>query len=180
MVKNRFFLDIEKENKWLNQLSSEGFRLVDKSWFTYKFEACQANHYSYHVEKRSIFETKENNSYAHFLNELDIELVTEQWGWYYFEQHTNGEPFKIYTDAPSKIKYYRRMFPVFMLIALINISIINSHLTEPTGPWIFNISVSYVSNILILLAIIATSIKYIKRIIDLKKQLNSESKNPIL
>lgn len=174
VIKNRIFFDIEKENKWLNQLASEGFRLVERSWFSYKFEACSDNTYSYHVEKRSIFEPKENDSYSHFLGELDINLATKQWGWYYFEKCNNGEPFELYTDHASKIKYYIRMFPVLILVALVNISVISSHLTEPAGPWILNISVSYVSNILMLLAIIVASIKYIKRIVDLKKQLNND------
>lgn len=174
MVKNRIFFDIEKENEWLNQMASKGFRFIGKSWYTYKFEKCECNAYAYQVEKRSTFKGKENKEYSDFLSELGIKLATEQWGWYYFEKHNDGKPFEIYTDIPSKVKYYTRMFPVLMLIGMINVSIINSHLAEPTGPWILNISVSYVSNIVCLLAVVAAAINYGRRILSLKRQEDRE------
>lgn len=172
MTKTRLFFDIEKEIQWLNQMATKGYRFIGKSCCTYEFEECECNAYVYQIDKRSIFDIKEDDKYINFLNELEIKLVVEQWGWYYFEKSNNGKPFELYTDIDSRIKYYMRILPVLAFIALINISIINSHLTEPSGPWVLNISVSYVSNIIILIAIIMVCIKYTKRIIHLKRQLN--------
>lgn len=51
MNKSKIFFDIEKETKWLNTLSTQGYRLIDKKWFTYIFEPCENGSYIYQIER---------------------------------------------------------------------------------------------------------------------------------
>lgn len=175
MEKTRFFLDVEKEARWLNAMSQKGYRLIDKWAWCYEFMSCEEGAYCYAVEPRNGVKGEENKQYRAFLQELGIELVTKSWGKYYFEKEADGKAFEIYTDHASKIKLYIRQFPLFFLIAIINMSIIYSHWIEPSGPWILGLSISYLMNITMLVAVSITSIKYAIKITYLKYQIHKET-----
>ncbi|MCC3868055.1 DUF2812 domain-containing protein [Terrisporobacter mayombei] len=49
---------MEKETNWFNNLSKEGYRLANKSWFTYHFEVCDRDKYIYQVERGRHFPVK--------------------------------------------------------------------------------------------------------------------------
>ena len=98
MEVTKFFLSIEKEEKWLNDMSSEGCRFVGKHGFSYKFEPCEKGTYRYCIE---------------------------QWGFYYFEADRSCSTEKIYTDIKSKSSFYLRCILWLACIGILNISIIN-------------------------------------------------------
>lgn len=173
MIKNKIFLDIEKEVKWLNEMSSKGYKLVNRKGFSYVFEPCEPNKYIYQVEKRGVFSTKEDPEYINFLDELNIRLIDSQLGWFYFEKDNDGKEFEIFTDSASKIKHYQKLMVTLIVISLFSINSIMSTLASPTGskgPYIFNLSIPLLCNPLIVLACVVTFIKYTKRI----KSLNNE------
>lgn len=166
MEKNKMFFDIEKETKWLNKLAKEGYRLTHKKWFTYYFKKCEAGKYLYQVERRKPFTAEENKDYIDFASSLNINTVSTQWGWFYFEKENDGKEFNIFSDAPSKISHYKNLILTLIMIGLFNFSILNSN---PRGPYIFNISFPIVANSTMLIAIVFTIIKYIIKIHKLKK-----------
>lgn len=83
MEVTKFFLSIEKEEKWLNDMSSEGCRFVGKHGFSYKFEPCEKGTYRYCIDQRGFL--KNSEEFVGFLDELNMKLVHKQWGFYYFE-----------------------------------------------------------------------------------------------
>lgn len=173
MVKNRFFLDIEKEIKWLNQMSSNGYRLKKRSCFSYEFEPCDPNKYIYQVEKRNFILSTEDKDYKEFLNDFNIRLINSQFGWFYFEKDNDGRNFEIFTDPDSKIKHYKKLIGTLIIIAFFSMSIIVSFFNSSPGsrgPYILNLSIPFIANTLIILASIVTGIKYVKRIKKIKKE----------
>ncbi len=167
MEKNKIFFDIEKEVKWLNTLASEGYRLTHKKWFTYYFKKCEKGAYLYQVERRKPFTAEENKDYMDFASSLNINTVSTQWGWFYFEKENDGKEFNIFSDVPSKISHYKNLIITLLMIGLFNFSILNSH---PRGPYIFNISFPFVANSIMLIAIVVTIVKYLLKIHNLKKE----------
>lgn len=167
MYKNKIFFDIEKETKWLNNLAKEGYRLTDRQCFTYYFKKCEAGQYLYQVERRRPFSTKKNKDYIDFASSLDINIVSTQFGWFYFEKENDGKEFNIFTDVPSKISHYKNLIITLLMIGVFNFYILNSN---PRGPYIFNISFPFVANSIMLIAIVVTIVKYLLKIHNLKKE----------
>lgn len=53
MEKNRFFLCVEKEEQWLNEMSDHGYNFIKKFGCTYGFEQVkERNEYRYYVDIR--------------------------------------------------------------------------------------------------------------------------------
>lgn len=167
------FLDIEKEIRWLNDMSEKGYRLVDRKGIEYFFEECESGKYQYQVERRSFKSTQEDEEYVDFLSNLNISKVTSQLGWYYFEKENDGKEFKIYSDIPSKIKHYKKQIRALSLIGVLSLYIVIENLNSssgPSGPYIINIPFPLVANSLIVLVIVFAVIKYCIRINILKKE----------
>lgn len=80
-VYSRFFMDIDKETKWLNDLSEKGYMLVKKDIFTYEFIESDEKH-TYYIDQR--FFRDDYGKFCDFLQEVNIEFVTKKMGWYYF------------------------------------------------------------------------------------------------
>ncbi|WP_250673685.1 DUF2812 domain-containing protein (plasmid) [Paraclostridium ghonii] len=167
MNKSKIFFDIEKETKWLNTLSKKGYRLIDKKWFTYIFEPCENGAYIYQIERRKPFTYEKNKDYIDFISSLDINTVSTQWGWIYFEKENNGKEFNIFSDIPSKIYHYKNLIITLLIIGFISFSILASGVQ---GPYILNISFPLVANLVVILSSIFTIIKYLLKIHRLKKE----------
>ncbi|NCB92697.1 MAG: DUF2812 domain-containing protein [Clostridia bacterium] len=167
MEKTKFFLDIDKEEKWLNEMTQDGkYRFTKKSGFTYYFtENATGTTYHYLVDQRLF--SKNNQQFCDFLADMNLTLVTRQCGWYYFETTDPDSAVSIYTDSLSKIKYYIRMIGVLFILMLFNISIIQKG--NDNGALFFNISFPMAVNVIILICCLITTGKYLYRILILKK-----------
>lgn len=173
MNKSKVFFDIEKEIKWLNRLSKQGYRLVDKKGFSYIFKPCEKGAYLYQVERRKPFTSKENRDYIDFMSSLNINTVSTRWGWFYFEKENDGKEFNIFSDIPSKISHYKNLIITLLIIGFFSFCFFNNCLNSPEGsqgPYIFNISFPLVANPVTMLAVIFTIIKYLMKIHKLKKE----------
>lgn len=169
--KFRIFFDIEKETRWLNNLSKQGYRFVDKKCFNYYFKKCEPNEFIYQIERRKLFSSKKNKDYIDFISSLNINIVSTQWGWFYFEKENDGNEFNIYSDVPSKISHYKNLIITLLLIGFVSsFIIVDMLLTGIRGPYILNISYPIVANSFIILAVIFTIIKYLLKIYKLKKE----------
>ena len=65
-----FFDPIDHQEKWLNKMASEGFRLVGTTKCTYKFEGCKLDEYEYRVEFVGDKSEGELMKYIDFLDEM--------------------------------------------------------------------------------------------------------------
>lgn len=155
----KFFLNIKKEEKWINDTCKKGYRFVGRSLFDYKFEKNNTHKtYHYYIDQRNF--CKNNHEFINFLEELNYHFVVKSFGFYYFEAEEKADNKSIYTDSNSRICFYLRNILFLILIAILNISIIQ----RAHGPYLFNLSIPKIVNTIILIMIIVIIMEYIKTI----------------
>lgn len=170
MRKSKIFLDFEKEEAWLNEMSEEGYSLIERSFFEYKFESCEKGKYVYRVEKLAQTKKEDKQNYIQFLEDLGVELVWQQFGWAYFRQEKNESVYEIYSDVNSKVSHYKRASLVCGVMAFLSFCILMNAGREGLGPWIFNISIPIVGNSILIVLLVNQMIKYYKKSIGLLKE----------
>lgn len=119
----KIFLDIEKEERWLNEMSEKGYALISKS-LRYKFDKTEIIDRTVRVDFRTF---KSKSDY------VDYKILFEDSGWkyvagsknsgnHYFEKILNGEVDDIFSDEFSrvaKLKRYTTYWAFYSLIILI-------------------------------------------------------------
>ncbi len=120
-TKIRFFIDYEKEEKWVNEMCQQGWHLVKFGIGYFKFEKGMPGEYIYRNEMLTGLGTKDDSKeYISFLNETGVEIVTKCFSWAYFRKKTEEGPFELYSDTSSKIQYLNRIFYLFLFLAILN------------------------------------------------------------
>ncbi len=94
-VRKVFFVwEYEKEERWLNEMSKQGWQLTRASICKYVFEKGEPGQYEYKLE---LLEKKtasvESKSYLEFLKDAGIELVGECSNWIYLRSKTADKAF---------------------------------------------------------------------------------------
>lgn len=117
------FINIEKEESWLNDMCKDGYALQEISVGYYVFEACEPGAYIYRLEflKQEVYQ-KEKNSYLALMKELNVDLVASFRRWHYFRRETSLGEFEIYTDIDSQIEHYKRINIIWYMLAVIFIA----------------------------------------------------------
>lgn len=114
--------DFEKEEKWLNEMSSKGLQLVGVGFCKYVFEESLVDEYSYRLELlENRISSLESTSYIEFLEETGVEYIGSVFRWSYFRKKVAAGKFEIYSDLDSKIKHYKRILKLFILVTPINL-----------------------------------------------------------
>lgn len=106
----KIFLNYEKEEEWLNEMSAKGMALIYYSWCRYVFEETPNNEYIYRIELLEKSPTSaESIPYIRFLEESGVECVASVLNWVYLRKKSTEGAFDIYSDIESKIRYYKRI-----------------------------------------------------------------------
>lgn len=115
-----FFLPIEKEESWLNDMSKKGYALKEISNGYYLFEACTPSKFIYRMEflKQGVSQEEKNN-YLAFMKELNVEYVASTNRWHYFRRDAGLGAFEIYSDIDSQIEHYQRINFIWYILATI-------------------------------------------------------------
>lgn len=106
----RFFMDYEKEEKWLNEMESKGFHFLRYCFFFYIFERGNPNTYTYGIELLEDMSHHKNNDYLNFLNDTYIEHVASWARWVYLRKRKEKGPLNLFTDLSSKYSHFKRIF----------------------------------------------------------------------
>ena len=122
----KFFQDFEKEETWLNEMSSNGLALIDRFGFHYEFADCNPGEYVYRTESlKKRPGSRESQNYLNFVIDSGIEHVLTYGYLVYFRRRANEGPFEIYTDIESKLSYYKRIskywLPLICMMALLSV-----------------------------------------------------------
>ena len=104
------FINLEKEENWLNNMCKDGYALEDIVNGYYIFEPCEPDTYIYRIEflKQETFQ-KEKDSYLELMQELKVEAVASFRRWHYFKRDSSVGTFEIYSDIDSQIEHYQRI-----------------------------------------------------------------------
>lgn len=157
----------EKEEQWLNEMSSKGMQLTDVGFCRYVFEEGTPGEYVYRLELLEHAPTNAQSiAYIRFMEDMGVEQVATLLYWVYFRKKAGETPFDIYSDIPSKIMHFRRMNLLCNWAAGLNffIGIINIAMKYPTN---FSIGMINVT-LAVIVFLIATPIR--KRLKLLRKE----------
>ncbi|MTI95977.1 MAG: DUF2812 domain-containing protein [Firmicutes bacterium] len=121
----KFFLDFEKEERWLNQMAAKGYHMIDISFpGRYLFEEGEPGEFIYRIELLKELPTElESKAYIKFMEETGAECVSTYTRWAYFRRKIEDGPFELYTDTEAKLQHYRRIAWMFGIIGLANLLI---------------------------------------------------------
>ena len=112
-----WFWQHEKEEAWLNNMSSKGMRLVYAGFMNYTFEDAPRGEYLYRTQLLgTFFNSAEDAAYIRFLEETGIEHICTFGRWGYFRRKASEGPFEIYSDNASKIKHYKRIIQFIIMV----------------------------------------------------------------
>ncbi|WNS46478.1 DUF2812 domain-containing protein [Paenibacillus sp. MMS20-IR301] len=134
-VVRKYFIDFEKEEQWLNEMSDKGLALIEYSWARYVFEESAKGEYIYRIELLEDDPQKGKSAdYLQFMEETGAERVPagKQPGskriylgqrWIIFRRKASEGNFTIYSDIDSKIKHYQRIHRLWLSLAIMELII---------------------------------------------------------
>lgn len=105
-----WFVDYEKEEKWLNEMSAKGFHFVHNSFCRYIFEEGAPGKYVYRLQLLDNLPSHpESRAYIRFMEEAGAEHVSSILRWVYFRKKASEGSFDLYSDLDSRIKHYGKI-----------------------------------------------------------------------
>lgn len=113
----RFFVDYEKEERWVNEMADRGWNLKKAIVGFFVFEKGTPQQYIY----RNEFVNRKSKDYFEFLEMMNIECVYKFGGWAYYRKPKTEGPFELFSDTTSKISYIKSMNRIFIVLLLVNI-----------------------------------------------------------
>jgi len=108
--------DIEKEEKWLTEMSDKGLQFVKYKPFVYYFEENPANSYIYQVDFQEA-----NDDYFELYKDAGWEYVDsfmDNFHYFRAEKDKIGEQ-RIYTDPESLKSLYKRMLTFYGILFMV-------------------------------------------------------------
>lgn len=125
MIKFRLYYDKDKEEKFLNEMSSKGYAMKKFILGFYTFEKTKPNEYTYRVDLIRDKTQKELHEYISLIEESGAEFV-QRWGiWAIFRK--KGE-FELYTDIASQISLYKRIRSSFIIFTSVELCCLSPQL----------------------------------------------------
>lgn len=125
MIKFRLYYDKDKEETFLNRMSSEGYAMKKFILGIYFFEKTKPNEYTYCVDLVRDKSEKELHEYISLIEESGAEFV-QRWGiWAFFRK--KGE-FELYTDIDSQISLYKRIRSTFIVFTSVELCCLSPQL----------------------------------------------------
>lgn len=110
----------EKEENWINEMSSKGLALIYAGFFKYIFEDETPGKYTYKIELlNNLPSAAESKSYLLFLEETGVECIASIFRWVYLRKKAADGPFTLYSDVSSTIKYFRRLQLFFLSLTIL-------------------------------------------------------------
>ncbi|PRR78126.1 hypothetical protein CLLI_18900 [Clostridium liquoris] len=141
----RYFLGfLEKQEKFLNDMSAKGYRLVKTEKLLYEFETCTPEKYEYCIEFVADKSYKEIKEYQEFLASMGFRSFNKNLNLNYshgkvrwrpwakgmgqiaanpgsynkeiliLEKERDGNPFKLHTDFRDLISYYKSIRNIYL------------------------------------------------------------------
>lgn len=163
MKKLRIFGDIEKEEQWLNEMNAQGYEFVKKVGCSYEFaETKEKGKFRYCIDVKRI----RNTEFIEFMDSLNIKLISKSMMLYYYQIPDDCSVQGLYTDFKSKIFLCLRYMLGLLLVGIINVLILH----DAQGPYVLNISIPFVFNLVMLMAVVYAMLRCAKNIMILLRR----------
>ncbi len=188
-----FFSFIDAQEKWLNNMASLGYRLIDTKKLKYEFETSNINEYEYCLEFVGNKSNKQIDEYKLFLEQMGYNVFTKNINLNYsigkiswrpygrgigqiatspgnfnkeiliIEKKRDGKPFNIYSNYEDLINYYKPFRNMNLSLLIIDLLVLAFICTRYFD--VFGIVVL----LLIAVFLIIQSYKYMSKINEYKK-----------
>jgi len=111
MTKFKYFIDIDKEEKWLVDMAAQGYQLKKAGRICYTFESTQPEDAVINMDYRYFVWDDDFANYITMFEDNGWEHIAgkKRSGFQYFKRKTDCEDEHIYTDAASRAKRYNRI-----------------------------------------------------------------------
>lgn len=164
------FVNYEKEELWVNDMSRKGYHLINYTFLKYTFEYDPNITYYYRIELLSKTPShEESKNYISFLEETGAKHITSYLSWIYLRRPTSEGDFLLHSDYASKIKHRKTILMLQAPFAVLNLWFGFFNLIFGTSQSSFNLYLSPFSFAVgILLTVLA--IKQYKKIKVLEKE----------
>ncbi len=160
MEKVKIFWDLEKEEEWLNEMDEKGYEFIKRSGCNYKFkESKEKGKFCYCIDVKR----KQDAGFAEFIEELNGKLVCRNLLLHYYQMPREDNVQMLYTDSKNKVLFYIRYIFFLLGIAGINVLI----LYNAGGPYILNISIPFVLNLIVLCIVVYAIAQSARNIISI-------------
>ncbi len=106
----------DKEEKFLENMAAEGYKLINVQLGRYFFEKTEKSKFRYQLDFKSITGIKEDE-YLQIYEDAGWEYVDRLGSWYYFRKEYDGESpdTSIFSDNKSRLDKYRRIIFILLL-----------------------------------------------------------------
>lgn len=111
------FLDICKEEEWLNEQGESGLMLIGYGNGNYEFEDVSPAKYQYKIDIPN-YRGNKKKEYLNFLEQSGITIVAEYAGRVYMRKNKANGPLELYTDSNEINKQVRKKFSMFISIGV--------------------------------------------------------------
>ncbi len=166
----------DKEEKWLESMAAEGWRLESAAPYVYYFRKSTPEKVVIRLDYKLTTE-KDYQEYLTLFRDTGWELVVTFANWHYFRFHAQaGETPEIYNTDRAKAQKYRRLlltFIPFFPIYFILLSRVFNHADFSGGSWV---EVIYAVTQILMFILMLIWIYVILKIIGKIKKLESQSK----
>lgn len=141
MIRFKFYFDKDKETRWLNDMSDQGWAMNGFFAGFYRFEPCEKGKYTYQIDFGNEFFSV-SDDYREFMSDSDIEII-QSWGFWVFLRKLSSEgEFQLYTDVDSKIEHYKKIRNMFKAVTVIEliclfIELFSASMTKSPLLWSF-------------------------------------------
>ncbi len=160
-----FYGFIESQQRFINRMAEQGWRLIRTGRFIYEFESCPPGAYQYCIDFVGQKSYAASNDYRNFLEEMGYRVMTKPintnvslgkirfrpWGsgWgkisttpgtfnkelLIVEKENDGQPFELHTTSEDKIAYYRMLRRVWATLSIACAAFAVFFAVKNEAPW---------------------------------------------
>ncbi|CAM4302733.1 MULTISPECIES: DUF2812 domain-containing protein [Bacillus cereus group] len=125
MWKLKFFLDFEKEEKWLEEMAWRGYQL-ESDTFGYTFRYTEPEDATIKIDHRVFSRKSDFINYCTLFEDSGWEHIAGNWwsGTHYFKKVNEESEDDIFSDQMSRAGKYKRLSKTFLELAICSIPIL--------------------------------------------------------
>lgn len=111
------FLDIQKEEEWLNEQGENGLMLIGYHSGKYEFEDVSPAKYQYKIDIPAYTGSKQK-AYVDFLEQTGISVVAKYGGRVYLRKNAADGPLELYTENKEIAKQMNKRYSHFFTVGI--------------------------------------------------------------
>ena len=113
----KFFLDIQREEEWMNEQGERGLMLIGYHGGEYEFEDVSPAKYRYKIDLPAYTGSKKKE-YLDFLEQTGISVVAEYGGRVYLRKNAADGPLDMYNEGREAAKHVNKRYSHFFAIGI--------------------------------------------------------------